>query len=134
MSRYCLDTSAYSHFKRGDDRIVEIVDGSDWLGLPSVVLGELWVGFLGGRHRQRNTEELHEFLASPIVEELVVDHEVAQIFAEIVQSLRAAGTPLPVNDIWVAATAARAGATMVTYDRHFEAIQRVGSLILGAGE
>ncbi len=130
MSRYCLDTSAYSQFKRGDEQIVEVVDGADWLGLPSVVIGELWVGFLGGRHRQRNSNELRDFLANPVVEELVVNREVARIYAEIVRNLRAAGTPLPANDIWVAAAAARAGATVLTYDSHFEAIRRTGSLIL----
>ena len=130
MSRYCLDTSAYSQFKRGDQQIVEIIDGAEWLGLPSVVIGELWVGFLGGRQRRRNAEELLDFLGSPVVEELPVDREVAQIYAEIVRALRAAGTPLPANDIWVAASAARAGAAVVTYDRHFGAIQRTGSLVL----
>lgn len=66
------------------------------------------------------------------VEELVVDREVGRIYAEILRGLLAAGTPLPANDIWVAATAARAGATVLTYDRHFEAVQRVGSLILSS--
>jgi predicted nucleic acid-binding protein len=109
---------------------VEIIDGADWLGLPSGVIGELWVGFLGGKRPRRNSEELGEFLADPVVEELVVDREVGRIFAEILRGLRVAGTPLPANDIWVAATAARAGATILTYDSHFEAIRRVGSMIL----
>ena len=130
MSRYCLDTSAYSHFKRGHEPIVELIDGADWLGVPSVVIGELWHGFLSGRHQRRNADELREFLADPLVEELVVDAAVGRIYAEILRGLRAAGTPLPANDIWVAATAARAGATVLTYDRHFEAMQRVGSLVL----
>lgn len=130
MSRYCLDTSAYSHFKRGDEQVVELVDGAEWLGLPAVVIGELWVGFLGGSHRQKNAAELRDFLANPVVEELVVDREVARIYAEILHALRAAGTPLPANDLWVAASAARAGATVVTYDSHFRAIQRAGSLVL----
>ena len=131
MSRYCLDTSAYRQFKRGDEPIVDLVDGAEWLGLPSVVIGELWVGFLGGRHHRRNLDELLDFLASPAVEELPVDREVAQIYAEIVRALRLGGTPLPTNDIWIAASAARAGATVVTYDKHFQVIQRAGSLILG---
>jgi predicted nucleic acid-binding protein len=84
----------------------------------------------GGGHERRNSEELREFLADPLVEELVVDPEIGRIYAETLHSLRAAGTPLPANDIWVAATATLAGATLLTYDRHFEAVQRVGSLIL----
>ena len=130
MSRYCLDTSAYSQFMRGDPSAVEHIDGAEWLGFPAIVLGELWMGFLSGARTRENERELDEFLANPVVEELIVDHAVARVFGEIVESLRAAGTPLPTNDIWIAATAARAGATVLTYDDHFERIPRVGCLVL----
>ena len=135
--RCCLDTSAYSQFKHGDPQVVELVDRADWIGVPVVVLGELWLGFLlGGRPRENQTE-LNAFLANPAVETLPVDEDVARTYAEIVVDLRKAGTPLPTNDIWVAATSARAGATVLTYDGHFSAIKRVGSLVLvspGAGK
>jgi tRNA(fMet)-specific endonuclease VapC len=130
VSRYCLDTSAYSNFKRGDRQIVDLIDRADWLGIPAVVLGELWVGFLQGGRLSANQAELEEFLAHPAVEELTVDREVSQIYAEIVVSLRRAGRPVPSNDIWIAANAARAGATVLTYDPHFGYIQRVGSIVL----
>ena len=129
MSRYCLDTSAYSRFQRGDPRIVEILDGAEWVGVPAVTLGELRTGFLPGNRRDRNEAELREFLASPVVEPLVIDDEVSRHYAEIVGDLRRAGTPLPTNDIWIAATAARAGALVLTMDGHFAKIARVGSLI-----
>ena len=51
-------------------------------------------------------------------------------YADIVADLRQRGTPLPTDDIWIAATAACAGAIVVTYDEHFEAISRVGSVVL----
>ncbi len=130
MSRFCLDTSAYSHFKRGDAKVVDLIDSAEWLGMPSVVLGELRTGFLLGNRLEQNERELREFLANPVVEQLVVDHDVARIYAELVVDLRKAGTPLPTNDIWIAAIAAQAGATMLTYDAHFGAIDRVGLLLL----
>ena len=37
--------------------------------------------------------------------------------------------PLPTNDIWVGASAARAGATLLAYDAHFTALERIGVLI-----
>ena len=52
------------------------------------------------------------------------------VYAEIVVALREAGTPLPVNDIWIAACAAAAGASVLTYDAHFRSIRRIGSIIL----
>jgi tRNA(fMet)-specific endonuclease VapC len=131
LSRYCLDTSAYSHFKRGEERVVSLLEAAEWIGVPSIVLGELWTGFLaGGRRVERNAVELREFLANPVVNELVVDGDVARVYAEIAIALRRAGTPIPTNDIWIAATAANVGAIVLTHDVHFDQIQRVGSLIL----
>lgn len=132
MSRFCIDTSAYSHFQRGDEQIVEILDRADWIGVPVIALGEIRTGFLLGGRQAANEAELLEFLAHPVVEVLNVDHDASRHFAEIVVDLRRAGTPLPTNDIWIAASAIRAGAVVVTYDRHFEEIVRVGSLVLGS--
>lgn len=60
----------------------------------------------------------------------MVDDLVAQIYAEIVVALRQSRRPLPTNDIWIAACAARAGATVLTFDAHFAEIDRVGALVL----
>jgi tRNA(fMet)-specific endonuclease VapC len=114
----------------GERVIVDLVDAADWIGIPSVVLGELWVGFLGGRRPAENERDLRTFLANSVVEELNIDARVARLFAEIVISLRKAGTPLPVNDVWIAACAAAEGATVLTDDVHFGVIQRVGSIVL----
>jgi len=130
MSRYCLDTSAYSHFQRGDTRVAEIIDRAEWIGLPAIVLGELHSGFRRGGQRTRNEQELQAFLTNPAVEVLAVDGEVSEHYADIVADLRQRGKPLPTNDIWIAATAARAGAMVLSYDEHFEAISRVGSVLL----
>ncbi|MEK6376002.1 MAG: PIN domain-containing protein [Acidobacteriota bacterium] len=130
MTRYVLDTSGYSHFKRGHAEVVEIIDTAEWIGVPSVVLGELWTGFLLGRRGRENESELREFMANPAVEEVSVDGHVARVYAEIVVSLREMGMPLPVNDIWIAACAATAGASVLTYDDHFRHIRRIGSIVL----
>jgi tRNA(fMet)-specific endonuclease VapC len=129
LSRYCLDTSAYSNFKRGDPQIVNLIDRAEWLGISSIALGELWLGFLLGGRLAKNQAELEEFLASPPVEEILIDQEIGKIYAELVASLRRAGTPVPSNDVWIAAAAVRAGAPVLTYDDHFEEIQQVRSII-----
>ena len=132
MNRYCLDTSAYSQFHRGQEGVVRLIDEAAWIGLPSVVLGELWTGFLLGEQAARNEAELRSFLESDAVEEIGVDHAVAKLYAEILVGLRTKGTPLPTNNIWVAACAARSGATVLTFDEHFAAIERVGAVVLEA--
>ena len=131
MTRYCLDTSAYSRFMLGDPAVVDVLATSEWIGMPAITLGELRTGFLLGDRRGQNEAELQDFLAHPIVTVLPVDSDASWHFAEIVVDLRKAGSPLPTNEIWIAAIAARAGALVLTYDRHFEKIVRVGSRILG---
>jgi tRNA(fMet)-specific endonuclease VapC len=131
MSAYCLDTSAYSNFRRGHDELVALIDRADWIGVPTVTMGELRTGFLLGSRRERNEAELNEFLANPVVEVLGVDAEASRHYAEIVSDLRRAGAPLPTNDIWIAATAARHGVAVLTSDEHFERIGRIGTILFG---
>lgn len=130
MTRLVLDTSAYSHFRRGDDAVASLVTAASWIGMTATVLGELRAGFGLGKRRARNEDDLASFLSEPVVHVLEVDDEAAQIYAEIVIALRAAGTPLPTNDIWIAAVAAREGVHVVTYDAHFGLMARVGTHIL----
>lgn len=134
VTRYCLDTSAYSHFMRGHAPAIVLIDAADWIGIPAIVLGELWMGFGLGDRARRNARELQDFLVNPVVEELPADGDVARIFGEMAASLRRRGTPLPTNDIWIAATAARSGGTLLTYDEHFRRIERVASRILTVDE
>ena len=130
MSAYCLDTSAYSNFRRGNVEVAALLDQAELVGVPTVALGELRTGFLLGGRRQRNETELAAFLDNPVVQVLPVDSETSRHYAGIVTELRKAGTPLPTNDIWIAAIAARNGATVLTCHDHFERIARVGSIVV----
>jgi tRNA(fMet)-specific endonuclease VapC len=132
LSAYCLDTSAYSNFRRGNEEVAALLDRAELVGVSTIALGELRTGFLLGGRRQRNETELEAFLSNPAVEVLQVDSETSRHYAEIVAELRKAETPLPTNDIWIAASAARSGATVLTCDDHFERIARVGSVVVNA--
>jgi predicted nucleic acid-binding protein len=121
----CLDTSAYSAFKRGDANIVEAIATADSITLPAIVLGELLAGFRAGSREQANREELGRFLASPRVSRAPIDDETAERYAEIVLHLRRAGTPVPTNDIWIAAVAMERGLVLHTTDPHFERVPQV---------
>ena len=98
--------------------------------MPSIVIGELWTGFLLGSRRAENIRELDEFLNHAVVEVVSIDEEVAHIYGEMVVELRRRGRPIPANDIWIAATTARSGGTLLTFDEHFQEISRVGTLVL----
>ena len=129
MSRYCLDTVAYSYFKRGEAKITGMLDRAEWVGVPVIVIGELCAGFAKGSRFQKNLDELDEFLAMPIVETLPVDRQIAEVFGEMIDALRRIGRPIPVNDVWIAATCARTGATLLTWDAHFRLIPRIGTMV-----
>jgi tRNA(fMet)-specific endonuclease VapC len=134
MTALCLDTSAYSHFKRGDEPAVEAIAQAHRIAVPVLVLGELRSGFAGGKRSSINERELKAFLDNPAVEVLDVDEPASIIYADIVQQLRRAGTPLPSNDIWIASLAAREGLPVLTYDAHFQRILRVGVRLLDGEE
>ena len=126
MNRFCLDTSACSHFQRGIREVVELIDTARWVGIPSIVLGELRTGYRLGQRLRENQIWLADLLRHSLVQELVVDGEVAEIYSEIMVDLRRQGKPIPTNDVWIAATAARHGATVLTSDGPFLQIARIG--------
>jgi tRNA(fMet)-specific endonuclease VapC len=128
--KLCLDTSAYSHLRWGSPAAVEAISSASRVLVPAVVLGELRFGFRLGRRRERNEKELREFLAQPVVRVLDVDDAASQLWAEIAADLKTRGRPLPTNDIWIAALAAREGAPVLTYDADFAQIHRIGAQIL----
>lgn len=125
MSRVLLDTSAYSAFMRGDEAVKEVLQRVDAIYLNAVVLGELRVGFLRGRAKQKNEERLRQFLASSRVSIVAVDDETAERYAVILNGLWTAGTPIPTNDIWIAASAMQFGLTVLTTDAHFLKIPQI---------
>ena len=128
--RLCLDTSAYSNLRRNHPPAVALIRRARWVGLPAVVLGELRCGFLAGDRADDNEAALRAFMSRPVVHVLEVDELASQIYAEICLELRRAGTPVPTNDAWIAAVAAREGASVLTYDPHFQRIQRVGCRVI----
>jgi tRNA(fMet)-specific endonuclease VapC len=130
LSRYALDTSAYGAFCRQDPKVVTLIDEASWIGIPSIVLGELFAGFANGTRTRQNHDLLQSFLAHPVVETLAVDDSVAAIYSELLTSLRQQGPPIPTNDIWIAATAIRHGAPLVTADQHFHRVIRLASIVL----
>ncbi len=125
MTDICLDTSAYSHLRRGSPTAVEAVRRARRVVVPVVVLGELRAGFLGGTHRDRNLAELQDFLAHPVVSVADIDRRVAEAFASLVDELRRIYARVPTNDLWIAAVALVHGLTLVTCDTDFLRIRRV---------
>lgn len=122
MKKIVLDTNAYTRLLAGNEDVLDVVGTAETLYMSIFVLGELYAGFAGGTRERENRETLGRFLLKPTVKTLNATSETADVFGMVKSRLRKAGTPLPINDIWIAAHAIETGATVVTYDTHFERI------------
>ena len=118
-----LDTNAYVALKRDHEATADLVRSSSELVFSMVVIGELLFGFRNGTRFDRNVRELDDFLANARVSVLAVTRTTADRFGRIAAALRRAGTPIPSNDIWIAAQAFESGAELVSFDEHFEAVE-----------
>lgn len=122
MNRLLIDTNIYSDALRGKKDVVLNLRKAELIGISTISIGELFSGFTGGKKERRNRMELEEFLDSPRVEIYTIDIETADFYARILDTLRKNGTPIPTNDIWIAATAFQNGLKMYTNDKHFNKI------------
>jgi tRNA(fMet)-specific endonuclease VapC len=122
VKRVLLDTNAYTALLAGDDAVLEALASSERVLMSVVVLGELQAGFKGGNKERDNTLLLDEFLRRPAVRTVDVTRSTAEVFGLIKHQLRQAGTPIPINDVWIAAHAVETGSWLVTYDRHFNRV------------
>jgi tRNA(fMet)-specific endonuclease VapC len=123
--RILLDTSAYIAFLKGHPEIKQAIQKADEINLNPMVLGELLAGFMKGRRAAQNREILQEFMGSPRVRLMAIDEETSERYAAIFNYLREKGTPIPTNDLWIAATAMQFGLRVVTTDRHFQQVPQV---------
>lgn len=115
-----LDTNAYSAFRKQDDNVRAEMAIADGILIPVVVAGELLAGFKQGSRYQVNRRELEEFLAEPTVRLVQPSLATADWYSRIWAVLKRQGTPIPTNDIWIAAQTLDEGATLISRDRHFE--------------
>lgn len=122
MRPIALDTNTYVGFKRGDATCVELIQQARRLLISSTVLGELLAGFACGDREARNREELRRFLAVAGVEVVPIGLETADSYGLLYRSLRQQGTPIPSNDLWIAASCLEHGALLFSFDAHFERV------------
>jgi tRNA(fMet)-specific endonuclease VapC len=129
--KFVLDTNIYSDFAEGLPDVVDLLATSGAsLFMPSIVLGELTYGFMKGSRREINENKLHQFISRLNIEIVTVDEHVARKYAVIYTSLAKKGRKIPINDVWIAACCMETGATLLTRDKHFEAVDRIESIIL----
>ena len=112
---------------RGNTSIRDMLQLAETISVNPVILGELKSGFRRGRKKKENEGLLEQFLESPRVNSVPIDEETSERYALILESLWKSGTPIPTNDVWIAATAMQYGLIVVTTDPHYK---RVGQIVV----
>jgi len=115
-----LDTNALSAFVDGDSRLYGIIQAEPALAIPTVALGEYLFGIRGSRYRSSYERWLEKHL--PVFRILPVRLETAGFYAEIRVELKSKGSPIPTNDLWIAALVRQHGWSLVSRDQHFDAV------------
>ena len=123
--RVALDTNRLTDLFQGDAALAELLGICDEVWVPLIVLAELKAGFYGGTQQIRNEALLRKLLAKTIVGVLLPSRETAEHYARLFVQLKRAGTPIPDNDLWIAALVLEHDLLLITRDRHFERIPQL---------
>jgi tRNA(fMet)-specific endonuclease VapC len=120
-----LDTNRLTDLFKGDKRLSEWLEGCDEVWIPLIVLAEIKAGFYGGGQQRSNQVLLGRLLSKATVRILLPGRETAEQYARLFVQLKRAGTPVPDNDLWIAALALEHDLTLVTRDQHFQYIPQL---------
>ncbi|MCC7294197.1 MAG: type II toxin-antitoxin system VapC family toxin [Phycisphaerales bacterium] len=123
--RLALDTNRYHDYVTGVEDARAAVAAAAEIHLPFIVVAE---ARCGGRHGSRpevNERVLQDFIRTRRVNVLFADEATTHFYADLYAEMRRTGTPVPTNDLWIAALVIQHGLTLFTRDRHFERISRV---------
>ena len=123
--RVALDTNRLTDLFQGDAELANRLGECDEVWIPLIVLAEITAGFYGGTQQHRNEALLRSFLSKPTVGILVPARETAEHYARLFVQLKRAGTPIPDNDLWIAALALEHDLRLITRDHHFRCIPQL---------
>ena len=123
--RLALDTKRYVDLCKGVEETVRLVSTADAVFLPFVVVGELRAAFVLGRRAVENERVLRRFLLKAGVSVLYPDEQTTHHYASAYRQLRLQGTPIPMNDVWIAALVLQHNLVLHSRDRHFDHLPQI---------
>ena len=121
-----LDTNGLSALAEGEPALEAILRKAAQVALPVIVLGEYRYGIAHSRHRKQYEQWLGEFL--PAFRILDIDERTAVTYSSVRTELKKAGTPIPSNDVWIAALCRQHSLPLLSRDRHFDCVAGINRL------
>ena len=126
--RIAIDTNWYRDFMSGEADAVDQLRAAEQIYLPFVTLAELRSGFIHGTRSRENEVMLTRFLETPRVETLHSTDRTTRFYAQLYSQLRMAGSPIPTNDLWIAALVVENDLYLCTRDAHFDRLPQLPRL------
>jgi tRNA(fMet)-specific endonuclease VapC len=123
--RIALDINRYTDLCQGITSVVETVELADEVWLPFIVVGELRAGFAVGTKGPHNESILRRLLLKPGVGVLYADEQTTHHYAAVYRQLRKQGTPIPTNDMWIAALVLQHSLALCDRDAHFDTLPQL---------
>jgi tRNA(fMet)-specific endonuclease VapC len=123
--RIALDTHRYVDLCKGVSETVALLEEAEAVFMPFVVLGELRAGFAHGRRPAENERTLRQFLLKDGVRVLFADDQTTHHYASVFRQLRTQGTPIPTNDMWLAALVLQHNVVLHARDAHFDHLPQI---------
>jgi tRNA(fMet)-specific endonuclease VapC len=123
--RLALDTNRYTDLCQGIAEVVTLVEGAEAVFLPFIVLAEVRSGFSVGTRSTENERILRRFLMKPGASVLFADERTIYHYVAAFRQLRRQGTPIPTNDLWIAALVLQHDLVLCARDRHFDHLPQI---------
>ena len=121
-----LDTNGLSAVVEGDPAIEPLLRKAPQIAIPVIVLGEYRYGISQSRDRKLYEHWLAEYL--PAFQSLKIDEQTTIPYAAVRSQLKKAGTPIPSNDVWIAALCRQHSLPLASRDRHFDLVAGIQRL------
>ena len=121
-----LDTNGLSAVAEGESALEPILRKAAQIAIPVIVLGEYRYGISHSRKRKHYERWLAEYL--PTFRILDVDERTTLSYSAVRTELKRAGTPIPSNDVWIAALCRQRSLPLLSRDRHFDAVAGIRRL------
>lgn len=126
--RVLIDSNRFIDFCAGEEAVIETFERASLLVVPFVVLAEIRVGAQLARRGESQIRVLSELLNQPGVRTVHSTDSTAHHYAALFAQLRRKGTPIPTNDIWIAALAIEHNLVLYSRDAHFDHIPSVARI------